>query len=125
MSTTATKSRTSRTSARPAKKGAGKRTKSNASKAKAKSASAKAKPASTKSPNKDGGKRLSPGALDGLVLGYMKRNRSRLPATSGVVGRGIKRSPGAIANCLDRLEKAGKVKLTNKEPREYDLVDSK
>jgi hypothetical protein len=126
MSTTATKRQPSRTSAHPAaKKGAGKRTKSNASKAKAKSASAKAKPASTKSPNKGGGKRLSLGALDGLVLGYMKRNRKKLPATSGVVGRGIKRSPGAIANCLERLEKAGKVKLTNKKPREYDLAATK
>ena len=56
------------------------------------------------------------------MLGYMKRNPKKLPATSGVVGRGIERSPGAIANCLDRLEKAGKVKLTNKKPREYDLV---
>lgn len=123
MSTTATKSQPSRTSARPAKKGAGKRTRSNASEAKAKSASAKSKTASAKiTANKDGGKRLSPGALDGLVLGYMKRNRKKLPATSGVVGRGIDRSPGAIANCLERLEKAGKVKLTNKKPREYDLV---
>jgi hypothetical protein len=56
------------------------------------------------------------------VLGYMKKNRGKLPATSGVVGRGIKRSPGTIANCLERLEKAGKVKLTNKKPREYDLA---
>lgn len=43
----------------------------------------------------------------------MKRNPKKLPATSGIVGRGIKRSPGAIANCLERLEKAGKVKRTN------------
>jgi hypothetical protein len=125
MSTTATKSQPSRTSARPAKKGASKRTKSNASKAKAKSASAKPKPASTKSPNKDGGKRLSPGALDRLVIGYMKKNRGKLPVTAGTVGRGIKRSSGAVANCLARFEKAGKVKLTNKKPREYDLVASK
>jgi hypothetical protein len=76
----------------------------------------------TSAGNKTGGSRLSPGALDGLVVGYMKRNRAKLPATSGVVGRGIKRSPGAIANCLERLEKAGKVKLTNKKPREYDLA---
>ena len=52
----------------------------------------------------------------------MKRNRAKLSAISGVVGRGIKRSPGAISNCLARLEKAGKMELTNKNPREYDLV---
>lgn len=113
MSTTATKSKPSPTGSR-----SGKGSKSKASKA----ASAKSKAATAKTANKGGGKRLSPGALDGLVLGYMKRNPKKLPATSGVVGRGIKRSPGAIANCLERLEKAGEVKLTNKQPREYDLA---
>lgn len=120
MSATATKSKPSRTSK---SKAAGRTGKGSKSSAKTKTASAKSKTASAKtSANKDGGKRLSPGALDGLVLGYMKRNPKKLPATSGVFGRGIKRSPGAIANCLERLEKAGKVKLTNKKPREYDLA---
>jgi hypothetical protein len=91
------------------------------SSAKSKGASAKPKTASAKTANKDGSKRLSPGALDGLVLGYMKKNRGKLPVTAGTVGRGIKRSPGAVANCLARLEKVGRVKLTNKKPREYDL----
>jgi hypothetical protein len=45
-----------------------------------------------------------------------------LPITAGTVGRGIKRSSGAVANCLGRLEEAGEVKLTNKKPREYDLA---
>jgi hypothetical protein len=115
MSATATKSKPRRTSKSKAASRTGKGSKS-------KGASAKSKAASAKTANKDGGKRLSPGTLDGLVLGYMKRNRKKPPATSGVVGRGIKRSPGAIANCLERLEKAGKVKLTNKKPREYDLA---
>jgi len=119
MSTTATKSKPSRTSKSKAAGRTGKDSKSTGASAKSKTASAKT------AANKDGGKRLSPGALDGLVLGYVKRNRSKLPATSGVVGRGIKRSPGAVANCLERLEKAGKVKLTNKKPREYDLAASK
>jgi hypothetical protein len=120
MSTTATKSKSSRTNK---SKTAGHTAKGSKSSAKSKGASAKSKTASAKTAaNKDGGKRLSPGALDRLVLGYMKKNRGKLPATSGVVGRGIKRSPGAIANCLERLEKAGKVKLTNKKPREYDLA---
>lgn len=111
MSTTATKSKPKRTS---------KRSGGNANKSR--SASAKSKTASAKTANKDGGKRLSPGALDGLVLGYMKKNRSKLPVTAGTVGRGIKRSSGAVANCLARFEKAGEVKLANKKPREYDLV---
>jgi hypothetical protein len=122
MSTTATKSKPNRTSKSKATGRTGKGSKSSA---KSKRSSAKSITASAKTANKDGGKRLSPGALEGLVLGYMKRNRKKLPATSGVVGRGIKRSPGAIANSLERLEKAGKVKLTNKKPREYDLPASK
>ena len=126
MSTTGTKSKPSRTSksngAGRSGKGSKSTSKSKAASAKSKAASAKSKASSATTANKDGGKRLSPGALDGLVIGYMKKNRSKLPATSGVVGRGIKRSPGAIANCLERLEKGGTVKLTNKKPREYDLV---
>ena len=123
MSTTATKSKPRRASKSKAASRGGKGSKSKGASAKSKGSAAKSKTASAKTAaNKDGGTRLSPGALDGLVLGYMKRNRKKLPATSGVVGRGIKRSPGAIANCLERLEKAGKVKLTNKKPREYDLA---
>jgi hypothetical protein len=118
MSTTATKSKPGRTGSRSGSKAS----KARASKSKAKSTSAKSKTASTKTANPKVGKRLSPGALDGLVLGYMKRSRAKLPATAGTVGRGIKRSSGAVANCLERLEKAGEVKLTNKKPREYDLV---
>jgi hypothetical protein len=127
MSATATKS----TAGGSSKSKAGGSTRKGSKSAKTKRTSAKTKKAAAKTKrtsagsivaNKDGGSRLSPGALDGLVIGYMKRNRAKLPATSGVVGRGIKRSPGAIANCLERLEKAGKVKLTNKKPREYDLA---
>jgi hypothetical protein len=127
MSATATKS----TAGGSSKSKAGGSTRKGSKSAKSKRTSAKTKKAAAKTKrtsagakvsNKDGGSRLSPGALDGLVIGYMKRNRAKLPATSGVVGRGIKRSPGAIANCLERLEKAGKVKLTNKNPREYDLA---
>jgi hypothetical protein len=109
MSTTATKSQPKR----PSSRGGGKPAKAGASKSKA---------ASAKTANKEGGKRLSPGGLNGLVLGYMKKNRAKLPVTAGTVGRGIKRSSGAVANCLGRLEEAGEVKLTNKKPREYDLA---
>lgn len=111
----ATKSKPSRTRTRATRRRGGKGNKSSASKAKAKTASSNAA-------NRDGGKRLSPGQLDGLVLGYMKRNRGKLPVTAGTVGRAIKRSPGAVANCLGRLDKAVRVKLTNKRPREYDLL---
>jgi hypothetical protein len=98
MSTTATKSKPSRTSKSKAAGRTGKGSKSKGAAAKSKRASANPKTASAKTDNNDGGKRLSPGALDGLVLGCMKRNPKKLPATSGVVGRGIKRSPGAIAS---------------------------
>ncbi len=68
--------------------------------------------------------RLRPGQLDGLVLGYMKKHKGELPATATEVARAIKRSSGAVGNCLDRLEAAEKVRLTEKKPRRYGLRDS-
>lgn len=82
------------------------------SKAKAKAAAGKRNP----------GKRLRPGQLDGLVIGYMRKHKGELPTTPSRVARGIKRSSGAVGNCLGRLEKKEKVKLTDKKPRRYDLV---
>lgn len=82
------------------------------SKTKAKAAPAK----------RDPGKRLQPGQLDGLVLGYMKKHKGELPLTPTKVAQGIKRSSGAVGNCLGRLEKKEKVKLTDKKPRRYDLA---
>jgi hypothetical protein len=68
--------------------------------------------------------RLRPGQLDGLVLGYMKKHKSELPITATKVARGIKRSSGAVGNCLERLGKAKKVRRVGKKPRRYDLPDS-
>jgi hypothetical protein len=65
--------------------------------------------------------RLRPGQLDGLVLGYMEKQSGELPVTATKVARGISRSSGAVANCLGRLDKAGKVRLTNSKPHRYDL----
>lgn len=67
-------------------------------------------------------KKLRPGQLDGLVLGYMKKHKNELPLTPTRVAHGIERSSGAVGNCLARLDKAGEVKLANKKPREYDLT---
>lgn len=64
---------------------------------------------------------LGPGKLDALVLGYMRKDRFAAPHTAGTIGRGIDRSAGAVANCLIRLEEAGKVRLAKKSPRAYDL----
>lgn len=68
--------------------------------------------------------RLRPGQLDGLVLGYMKKHRGELPITATKVAQGIKRSSGAVGNCLGRLEKEKKVRLAGKKPRHYDLAGS-
>jgi hypothetical protein len=68
--------------------------------------------------------RLRPGQLDGLVLGYMKKHKDELPITATKVARGIKRSSGAVGNCLERLAKAKKVRRVGKKPRRYDLADS-
>lgn len=68
--------------------------------------------------------RLRPGQLDGLVLGYMKKHEGELPITATKVARGIKRSSGAVGNCLERLAKAKKVRRVGKKPRRYDLTSS-
>lgn len=68
--------------------------------------------------------RLRPGQLDGLVLGYMKKHKGELPITATKVAQGIKRSSGAVGNCLGRLEKEKKVRLVGKKPRRYDLAGS-
>jgi hypothetical protein len=66
--------------------------------------------------------RLRPGQLDGLVLGYMKKHKDELPLTPSKVGQGIKRSSGAVGNCLGRPEKEEKVRLADKKPRRYGLA---
>lgn len=72
-----------------------------------------------------GGERLRPGQLDGLVLSYMKRHKRELPLGPTAVAHGIKRSSGAVGNCLGRLEQEKKVRLVKKKPRRYGLVGSK
>lgn len=69
--------------------------------------------------------RLRPGQLDGLVLGYLRRHAKDGPLTATRIGRGIDRSPGAVANCLRRLAKAKKVRLAKKAPRAYALTAAK
>jgi len=94
-----------------------------ASKAKPKATSAKTK-GSARRPKSQGNGRLRPGQLDGLVLGYMKKHRGQLPLSPSTVAHGIKRSSGAVGNCLGRLEQAEKVRLVDKKPRRYDLAGS-
>jgi hypothetical protein len=87
------------------------------------------KPAAKRSPKKasNGSKqeRLAPGELDKLVLGYMRRHKKDAPHTPSAVAKGIKRSSGAVANCLGRQEKAKKVRLVSPKPRRYELVEAK
>ena len=68
--------------------------------------------------------RLRPGQLDGLVLGHMKKHEDELPITATKVARGIKRSSGAVGNCLERLAKAKKVRRVGKKPCRYELAGS-
>lgn len=98
--------------------------KSAAKATKAKSKVASAKKSSASGSKTSGQERLRPGQLDGLVLGYMKKHKGELPLTPTKVARGVKRSSGAVGNCLGRLEKEEKVRLTDKKPRRYDLAGS-
>ena len=91
---------------------------------KAKSKAASAKKSSASESKTAGQERLRPGQLEGLVLGYMKKREADLPITATKVASGIKRSSGAVGNCLERLAKTKKVRRVGKKPRRYDLTDS-
>lgn len=69
-------------------------------------------------------KRLRPGELDGLVLAYMAEHRDG-PLTATTIGKGLGRSPGAVANCLGRLAKDKKLRQAKKRPRAYVLREAK
>jgi hypothetical protein len=69
--------------------------------------------------------RLGPGELDKLVLGHMRQHKEKAPHTASAIGKAIKRSSGAVANCLVRLEKQEKVRLAKPKPRSYKLVEAK
>jgi DNA-binding Lrp family transcriptional regulator len=65
------------------------------------------------------GKRLPPGELDGLVLGYLRERRKDGPLGPTAVARGLGRSSGAVGNCLARLAAAGSVRQVGGHPRRY------
>jgi hypothetical protein len=69
--------------------------------------------------------RLAPGELDKLVLGYMRRHKKDAPHTASAIAKAIERSSGAVANCLGRQEKKGKVRRVKPKPREYELAQPK
>jgi hypothetical protein len=71
------------------------------------------------------GGRLGPGELDKLVLGHMRQHKGKAPHTASAIAKSIKRSAGAIANCLARLEKQEKARLARPKPRSYELVEPK
>lgn len=102
-------------------KGKGAKTAAKAGKAKSKARSAKRKSSAGRANTQREG-RLRPGQLDGLVLGYMKKHKGELPVSPSTVAHGIKRSSGAVGNCLGRLEQAEKVRLVKQKPRRYDLA---
>jgi hypothetical protein len=70
-------------------------------------------------------KRLRPGELDGLVLAYLAEHKGDGALTATAIGKGIERSAGAVANCLARLAKDGKVRQAKKRPRAFVLKDAK
>lgn len=69
--------------------------------------------------------RLGPGQLDKLVLAYMRQHKGEAPQTASAIGKAIERSSGAVANCLVRLERQGKVRLAKPKPRSYALAEAK
>ena len=64
-------------------------------------------------------KRLRPGELDDLVLAYLGKHEADGPLTASAIAKDIRRSSGAVANCLRRLAKAKRVRQVKKVPRAY------
>lgn len=65
-------------------------------------------------------KRLRPGKLDSLVLGYLRKHEKDGPLTATAIAKSLGgRSAGAVANCLARLARGGKVRQVTKAPRAY------
>jgi hypothetical protein len=120
------------------KKPAGKRKPKRGAKASAKAATAGGKkvaksrakrsvaasPKAASTTTKNGGRRLRAGELDGLVIGYMRKHKEAAPHTASAIAKGIKRSSGAVANCLGRKEKEGTVQLVGEKPRSYALKET-
>jgi hypothetical protein len=88
---------------------------------------AKSKPTEPKAArprlNRTGAKRLRAGELDGLVIDYMRERDDALPLGASAIAKGIERSSGAVANCLERKAKAddSPVRRAKDKPRAYDL----
>jgi hypothetical protein len=55
----------------------------------------------------------------------MRRHKGDAPQTASAIGKAIKRSSGAVANCLVRLEKQGKVRLVKPKPCSYEMAGAK
>jgi DNA-binding transcriptional ArsR family regulator len=63
--------------------------------------------------------RLRPGQLDELVLAYVRKRTRGEPVGPTAVANALGRSSGAVANCLKRSAKAGKVRQTGEDPLRY------
>jgi DNA-binding transcriptional ArsR family regulator len=62
--------------------------------------------------------RLRPGQLDPLVLDYVTKQKD--PVGPVTVAKALGRSSGAVANCMDRLAKAGDLKRVEDKPKRYN-----
>ena len=116
MSTKSSKKAKPRT--RPAKSKGGRAAGRSPAKSKA------TKPKSVRpSVNRTGARRLRAGELDGLVIAHMREREDALPLGASAIAKGIDRSSGAVANCLERKAKAADspVRRAKDKPRAYDL----
>lgn len=66
--------------------------------------------------------RLPAGALDGLVLAFMREQDGDGPHGPGQIGKAIGKSSGAVANALVRLARDGKVREVSERPVRYSLA---
>jgi len=68
------------------------------------------------------GGRLRPGGLDRLVIAYMREHGADGPFGPAAVAKGLGRSSGAVANCMERLASRGKeVERIAGRPRRFAL----
>lgn len=66
--------------------------------------------------------RLKAFGLDPLVLAYVETHTDSAPHGPAAVGKAIKRSSGAVANCMKRLADKDRLRQVSDKPLRYDKI---
>ncbi|WP_309114698.1 hypothetical protein [Saccharothrix sp.] len=76
---------------------------------------------SISSDDTEASKRLAPGALRGMVEDYLREHAGEAISPNGI-GKALRRSPGAVANALEKLVAAGYAVRVSDKPKTYAIT---